>query len=197
MLSKILDLKGVKSFSIIEVLIGISVGLIGALAGYALIISMKQYMAGGSEVVRTQQEARVILERITRELRESSPDKVWPDSLRYSDSDYIIFYTPRNDKREFIVGTDGRPRWQRAIRYRLDSVSNRLLRDQMYISDATGIPIFSTYHSEVVSKNVEKLLFRRDKDLVIISIRTFGDKNKTKNMADAFTDLNTRIKMRN
>ncbi len=197
MISEIINLKSAKGFSVIEVFIGISISLIGALAAYVFIISIKQSMAGSSEVTKTQQETRVILERITRELRESSPNEIWPDSMTYSSSDYIVFLTPRNDDREFIVGSDGKPKWQRAIRYRYDQYSKELFRDQIYISDTTGYPLWDTYYSEVVSENVEKLLFSRNNDMIVIALRTFSDENKTENMADSYTDLNTRVKMRN
>lgn len=197
MISKMINSKSVKGFTLIELLIGVSVSIIGALAGYTLIISMNQAVAGSSEVVRTQQEARVVLEQITRELRESNPNKVWPSSLTYNGSDYIAFLTPRNDDREFIVGSDGKPKWQRAIIYRYDRYSKELLREQVYISSSTGYPLLNTYYTEVMAENVEKLYFSRSNDMIVISLRMLGDAERTQNTSDLYTDLNTRVKLRN
>jgi prepilin-type N-terminal cleavage/methylation domain-containing protein len=184
-----------KGFTLIEVLIAMSVGIIGALGGYSLFANIQGTMVGNSAAVQAQQEARIIVERITRELRESSPDWVWPDYMTYDESDYIVFFTPRNEDRIFIVDSGGKPDWQRAILYRLDSDS-KLRRYQVYMS-GTAEPD-EVFESEVVSQNIERLAFSRTDDMITISIRTFSDHNgKVGHVARSHADLYTMVKLRN
>jgi prepilin-type N-terminal cleavage/methylation domain-containing protein len=184
-----------RGFTLIELIIAMSIGLIGAMGGYALLANMQGTMSGNSAAVQAQQEARIIVERIARELRESSPDWVWPSNMTYEESDYIVFLTPRNEDRTFIVDSEGKPQWQRAILYRLDSDS-KLRRYQVYMS-GTAEP-HEISQSEVVSKRVERLLFSRTDDMVTISIRTFSDHNgKVGHVARSHADLYTMVKLRN
>jgi hypothetical protein len=115
--------------------------------------------------------------------------------MSYDESDYIVFFTPRNEDRTFMVDSEGKPKWQRAILYRLDTDS-KLRRYQVYIS-GTAEPQ-EIFQSEVVSKNVERLLFSRTDDMITISIRTFSDHNgKVGHVARSHADLYTMVKLRN
>ena len=102
------------------------IGLIGAMGSYALLASMHGTRAENMAVLQAQQEARNIMERVTRELRESSPEVVWPEWEDWEDSEWVYFFTPRNANREFIVNPEGEPEWQQAIAYWLDSLNNTL-----------------------------------------------------------------------
>jgi prepilin-type N-terminal cleavage/methylation domain-containing protein len=180
-----------KGFTLMEVIVAMSVGIIGAMGGYALFANIQGTMAGNSAVTQAQQEARFIVERITRELRESNPDRVWPDPMPSGGSHYISFLTPRNEDGTFIVDGDGKPGWQRSILYRLED-SNCLYRYQLYASGASDPP-------EIVSKNIEQLRFNRvNKDMITISIRTFSDRSGViGNVARSYADLYTMVKLRN
>jgi hypothetical protein len=173
-----------------------SIGLIGVAGGYALLANVQGTMSGNSAVTRAQQEARFIVERITRELCESSRDRVWPNPMPYEGSDYIVFLTPRNENRVFMVDNDGNPQWQRAILYRLDSDS-KLRRYQLYMS-GTAEPS-ERYQSEIVSRNVEELLFNRvNNDMITIQIRTFSDQaGKVGHVARSHAEFYTMVKLRN
>jgi len=185
-----------KGFTLIEVVIAMSVGLIGAMGGYALFANIQGTMSGNSAVVQAQQEARFVVERITRELCESNPDRVWPNPMPDEGSDYVVFLTPRNEDRVFVVDNDGNPKWQRSILYRLDT-DLRLRRYQVYMS-GTAEPS-ERYQSEIVSKNVEQLRFNRvNNDMITISIRTFSDQGgKVGHVARSHAELYTMVKLRN
>jgi prepilin-type N-terminal cleavage/methylation domain-containing protein len=204
MLKQIDVLRREKGLTLIELLIAIVITLIGSLAGYAFLASVRGTVAGNSAVVESQQEARFTVERMARELRESDRDKVWPNPIPEGGSHYIIFFTPRDENRSFVLDEIvyyGRPEWQRTIAYVLGENST-LYRYQIYNSPSTRTEpdMESLFRSEpeVVSKNVERLSFTRDKDLFTISIRTFSDKgDKIGNVAPSYADFNTTIKLRN
>jgi prepilin-type N-terminal cleavage/methylation domain-containing protein len=185
-----------KGFTIVEMVVAMSISLIGVAGGYALLANVQGTMAGNSAVTQAQQEARLVVERVTRELQESSRDWVWPSPMPEGGSDYIVFITPRNENRVFVVNDDGSPQWQRAILYRLDSDS-MLRRYQLYMSGT--VEPNERYQSEVVSKNVEELLFNRlNNDMITISIRTFSDQGgKVGHVAKSRADLYTMVKLRN
>ncbi len=203
MLKLIGILRRERGLSLIELLIAIVITLIGSLAGYAFLASVRGTVAGNSAVVESQQEARFTVERMARELRESNRDKVWPNPIPEGGSHYIIFFTPRDENRSFVLDEIvyyGRPEWQRTIAYVLGENST-LYRYQIYNSLNRPEPdterLFSS-EPEVVSKNVEQLSFTRDKDLFTISIRTFSyNGDKIGNVAPSYADFNTTIKLRN
>lgn len=181
-----------KGFTLMEVVIAMSVGLIGAMGGYALFANIQGTVAGNSAVVQAQQEARFTVERIARELRESNPDNVWPNPMPDEGSDYITFLTPRNEDATFMVDGSGSPDWQRAILYRLEE-SNCLYRYQVYLSGT------SDESSETISKNVEQLRFNRvNNDMITIFIRTFTDRSGViGKVARSYAELYTMVKLRN
>ncbi len=187
-----------KGFSLVEVVIAMVIGLIGAMGSYALLASMHGTRAENMEVLQAQQEARNIMERVTRELRESSPEVVWPDWPtweEWGDSEWVYFFTPRNANREFMVNPEGEPEWQRAIAYWLDSLNNTLYRYQYYLTWDPDINDW--YESEVVSKNVEDISFRRVNDMITINIRTFADNDGgIGQTARSHSEFTTTIKLR-
>jgi len=196
MFKRIDSVRNPKGFTLIEMVIAMSIGLIGVAGGYALLANVQGTMAGNSAVTQAQQEARFIVERITRELCESSRDRVWPSPMPNGGSDYIVFLTPRNEDRVFIVDNDGNPQWQRAILYRLDSDS-KLRRYQLYMSGT--VEPSERYQSEIVSRNVEQLLFNRvNNDMITIHIRTFSDQGeKVGHVARSRAEFYTMVKLRN
>lgn len=194
MFSRICITRDTKGITMIESMIVIAIGLIGVLGSYALLLSVKGTASASAEVIEVQQEARYIVERIARELRESSPNAVGPDSMLYEDSYQISFDTPRDTNRKFIVNSEGEPEWQRTISYMLDPYSHTLYRYQQY--GASNAAEYGEY--EMVSKNVEHLAFRRTHDMITISIRTFSNKDgKIGNVADSYADFYTMVKLRN
>jgi type II secretory pathway pseudopilin PulG len=191
MFRRICITRDTKGITMIESMIVIAIGLIGVLGSYALLMSVKGTAAASAEVIEAQQEARYIVERIARELRESSPETVGPDSMLYEDSYLISFDTPRDSNRKFVVGIEGEPEWQRTISYMLDPYSHTLYRYQQYGESNTG-------EYEVVSKNVQHLAFRQTHDMITISIRTFSNKGGgIGSVADSYADFYTMIKLRN
>jgi prepilin-type N-terminal cleavage/methylation domain-containing protein len=195
MCKNISNTESIKGFTIIETLIALSISLVGTLAGYLLITNMNQSIAGSSAVTQAQQEGRIIIEHITRELRESSPEKIWPASLTYTNSNYLYFYTPRDEAKAFKIDSSGKPLWQKIVWYIFEQNSNRLIRYELYLPDPNNPFRYSNYRSEVVSDKVKNLAFGRSKDMITISIRTF--QNKAKNTANSYADFNTKIKLRN
>ena len=198
---KLVDaIKSSKGISLMEVMIAMAIGLIGAMGGYAILASMDSTRVENTAVVVAQGEARNILERMTRELRESSPEVVWP---RYdtngAEYNWVYFLTPRNADREFIINTEGEPEWQRGIQYWLNKDSNTLYRFRFYLTfDPDADDWSNWFQFEIVSENVEELTFSRDDDMFTINIRTFSHSDGgLGNVARSYVDLSTTIKLRN
>jgi hypothetical protein len=147
------------------------------------------------EVVQAQQDARNIVERIAREVRESSPEVCWlHESTEYH---YIVFYTPRDSDRKFMVNPDGTPIWQRAIGYWLNRDSSELYRYQLYMVNDPDL-FYDSFYYEVVAKNIEDVQFSRVNDLLTISIKTFTDsEGEVGHTAKSYADFRTTVKMRN
>ena len=91
--------RGSKGFSLVEVIVAIAIGLIGAMGSYALLAGMHGTKAENMQVLQAQEEARNVMERMTRELRESSPEVVWSHYTDDRESEWVYFFTPRNAKR--------------------------------------------------------------------------------------------------
>lgn len=200
MLKLVNTIKSSKGISLMEVMIAMAIGLIGAMGGYALLISMNSTRTENTAVVVAQGEARNILERMTRELRESSPEVVWPQfDTNGTEYNWVYFLTPRNADREFIINTEGEPEWQWGIRYWLNEDSNILYRFQFYLNFDPDTDDWSNWFQfEAVSENVEKLTFSRDDDMFTVNIRTFSHSDGGPgNVARSYVDLDTTIKLRN
>lgn len=191
MLKTINIIKKTSGLSLIEMLIAIVVISIGIMASYSLLASVRGTRVGNVAAVQAQQEARNILERIAREVRESSPEVLWVDSS------YINFLTPRNAEKQFIIDPEGAPQWQRAIGYMLDPYTNELSRYQYYLTHDPAT-YEDAFYVERISKNAEKLSFSRTNDLLTIYVRTFYDhEGKVGNVTRAYADLSTTVKLRN
>ncbi len=200
MLKLVNAIRSSKGISLMEVMIAMAIGLIGVMGGYALLTSMNSTRVENTAVVVAQGEARNILERMTRELRESSPEAVWP---RYNTNgekyNWVYFWTPRNADREFMINTEGEPEWQRGIQYWLNWNSNTLYRRRFYLTfDPYTNDWSDWFNFEMVSENVEEMTFSRDDDMFTINIRTFSDSDGGMgNVARSYADLSTTIKLRN
>ena len=190
--------RGTRGITLMETAIAISVALIGALGGYTLLANVRGTMAGNTAAIEAQQDARNIVERIARELREASPEKLWPDRMMYEGSDYIIFYTPRDENAKFIVDDQGKPEWRRAVAYIIDSESNEIHRHQLYMNDSPDIT-YDTYQFEVIAKNVEQLSFTQARDMVAVYVRTYTDRGEGEagHSSRAYAEFQTKIKLRN
>lgn len=200
MLKLVNTIKSSKGISLMEVMIAMAIGLIGAMGGYALLTSMNSTRTENMAVVEAQGEARNILERMTRELRESSPEVVWPQfDTNGTEYNWVYFLTPRNADREFIINTEGEPEWQRGIQYWLNEDSNILYRFQFYLNFDPDTDDWSNWlQVETISENVEKLTFSRDDDMFTVNIRTFSYSDGGQgNVARSYMDLDTTIKLRN
>jgi prepilin-type N-terminal cleavage/methylation domain-containing protein len=194
---KLIDnIRSPKGVGMIEVLIAIVIGAIGMLGAYTLLANVHGTTIGNSATVQAQQDARNIVERIAREMRESSPEMIWPDNMTYEESHYVCFCTPRDEARAFIVDAAGKPDWQRYIAYVFDPGTHEVRRYQLYMKYNPDTDY--TVESEIVSKNVEKMSFTRYKDMVTISIRTFANRERrTGHAAQSYADFYTMIKLRN
>ncbi len=204
----IAEIRNSKGMTLVEILVVMSLVLIGVLGAYSLLTNIYAAQSRNVKLTQAQQEARNTVEHIVRDLRESSMDQVWIDSTS-GEPDSILFFTPRDKDRAFNINHEvdaegnplpgyGRPVWQRTVAYSLDSYSNYLYRYEppQLISDISTIKWDS--EGEVVSKRVEKLLFSRVDDMISISIRTFEEPNSQFGyVAESYADYYTMVEFRN
>ena len=198
--------------SLIEVVIASLIVSISVMGSYTLFAGIKDSSVGNSTVMQTQQEARIAVERMARELRESSTDRMWT----HEDIDFyepmIIFLTPRDEDRTFVVDESGDPDWQRAVLYRLDIYLNRVYRYESYepyiVSTlaADSVNPFEIYElvyemqwyaqpEELCGNNAVNIVgldFSRDNDTLFISMRTAPDRGEGgEDGSDPYMDTNT------
>ena len=121
-------------FTLIEVVIASLIITIGVMGSYALFNNVQDTSAGNSAAIQAQQEARLAMERMARELRESSAERIWTHEDIYFYEPMVMFLTPKNDDRTFAVNESGEPEWQQAILYILDMESNSLHKYKSYDS---------------------------------------------------------------
>ena len=181
--------------SLVEVVIASLIISISVMGSYALFAGVIDSSAGNSKVLQAQQEARITMERMARELRESSADRVWTREDTYFYEPMVMFLTPRDQARTFVVDEFGDPEWQRVVLYRLDLCLNRIYRHESYepyiisslIAIASGnASTDETYEwlayevlycgqTEELGGNgamgVMRLDFSRDNDKLLISMR--------------------------
>lgn len=202
------EIKDQKGLSLVEILITMSVILIGVMGAYSLLANVQITHTRTSHVVQAQQEARNIVEHIVRDLRESNLDQVWITSAN-GESDSITFYTPRDENGAFNayheVDDDGnpltgygKPVWRRTVAYSLDPRTNYLYRYQSseLISDIDEMKLYS--EGEIVSKSVKRVIFERVDNMITISIRTFEAPGSDMGyVAESHTDYYTKIEFRN
>lgn len=178
-----------KGITMIEISIAMFLGLAGIVGSYSLLSNVHGTVLANSEAVHVQQDARIIMENIARELRESDYQLIAPDPM--IDSYYVGFHTPRDSTGTFRVDEAGNPEWQRYIEYGLDPESNCLYRYQSYLYEPET-------QYEIVVKSVQSVAFNRVGDVITISIRTFADQSdKNAHAADSYTDFSTRVRLRN
>lgn len=191
------NIRSETGISLMELMMAMAIASIGLLGSYTFFIGTQNTRAANVELIEAQQEARNILETIARDLRESSPGKVWLSPGVDGWSDYIAFHTPRNANREFVVDDDGQPVWQRGLGYVMDTGSNQFLRQHMTMAHDPDI-YYDSYESEILSSNIERIGFKRKNDMIVISVRTYTNSDRElANVADSYIDLHTVVKLRN
>jgi len=188
--------RNAKGITLIEMMIAVVIALIGAMGGYSLFLGVQGTMWGNEAIVRAQQEARNVGERIARELRESATEVAIVNA-----SDYITFYVPRDENKKFVMER-GKVVWKRAIYYGISAGNPNHLERREYLPDEDGVFDFdqSPASTEIVAKNIDKIVFGKviDPLMVTINVRAFA-KNEKKfgYVADAHADYYTMVKLRN
>ncbi len=189
MFRTVCSIRDSKGVTLVEILISFCI-TVGMIIGGLLLLS---YMRGTSEerfeTVQVQQDARTLVENMARELSKSAPNLVVPDPM--INSDCIAFYTPRDSNGALVLNKAGNADWQRYVKYMLDRKSNRLYKFVSYVGEPET-------QVEIVATNVQQLLSTRKGDVVTISMRTLRDQSmETDNVADAYTDFCTQVRLEN
>ncbi len=189
MFRTVCSIRDSKGLTLLEILISLWVTILGIIGGLSLFPKICDTSAEDFETAKVWQDARTLVQNIARELSESAPNMVVPDPM--INSDCIAFYTPRDSSGALVLDKTGNADWQRYVKYMLDQKSNRLYKFVSYIGE-------SDTQVEIVATNVQQLLSTRKGDVVTISMRTFSDQSvETGNVADAYTDFCTEVRLKN
>lgn len=121
-----------KGFTLIEVLLAMSISFIGlAAAGTLLLLGYKHFYFG-QNVARVQQRARIAIERMVQEFQETGVSTIDPDPSSImnpeNSSNIISFASARDDNGIFLIDENGMPDWVNAIVYFRDADSNTLYK---------------------------------------------------------------------
>jgi type II secretory pathway pseudopilin PulG len=181
--------RGSKGMTLVEILISVCVIIVVIIGGLYLLSYMRGTPEERFETVQVQQDARTLVENMARELSKSVPNLVVPDPM--INSDFIAFYTPGDGSVESVPDKVCNTDWQRYVKYMLDRKSNRLYKFVSYVGEPET-------QIEIMATNVQQLLSTRKGDVVTISMRTLSDQSmETGNVAHAYTDFCTEVKLRN
>ena len=127
-----LQKKKEKGFTLIEVLLAMSISLIGFSSGFVVMMEGYKHLNLGQGAARVQQQAEFAMERMVKELQETAVSTIAPDpgviDTEENSSDIISFASARDDNNNFLTGGDGMPNWVNAIVYFRDEESNKLYR---------------------------------------------------------------------
>lgn len=131
---KFLDIKKRrdKGFTLIEMLLTMTLSLIGIASVTTTLILGYRYFYLGNDITQIQQRAGIALEKMVKELRETSMDRIEPnpDSINSEEnsSNIISFASARDENNNFLTDAEGMPDWTKAIVYFIDTDSNVLYR---------------------------------------------------------------------
>jgi prepilin-type N-terminal cleavage/methylation domain-containing protein len=120
-----------KGFTLIEILLSMTISLIGFSASATLILLGNQQFFSGQNVTRIQQQARIALGKMVEELQETTIGTINPDTSSIDSenpSNIISFASARDDNNAFVLNEEGTPDWSHVIIYFRDADSNILYR---------------------------------------------------------------------
>ena len=119
---KTLHRKRELGLTLVELLIAMSISLIGFAAGYILLQSGYKSLNVGKEAAEAQQKVRIAIETMIQEFQETSADTVWVTG------EAISFASAKAADYNFATNEDGTPDWQKAVVYFRDAGSNTLFK---------------------------------------------------------------------
>ena len=120
-----------KGFTLIEILLSMTISLIGFSASATLILLGHQQFFSGQNVTRIQQQARIALGKMVEELQETTIGTINPDTSSIDSenpSNIISFASARDDNSAFVLNEERTPDWSHVIIYFRDADSNILYR---------------------------------------------------------------------
>ncbi|MBC8234583.1 prepilin-type N-terminal cleavage/methylation domain-containing protein [bacterium] len=175
-----------EGFSLSELMIATAVALIGFMASYSLLQLGYKYFNLGTDVTQAQQEARMDLETMIKELQETSAGTVWVTD------EAVSFASARNDNNEFltITATENpdkeKPYWQKAVVYFRDAESNILFKYEEAKEDWStnfnpSLAVGAENLKEIAT-SVTSIVFQFSGNLLSITIQgenTFGELTTT------------------
>ena len=142
-------------FSLIEMIMALTISLIGLIGGLTLYRSAHEATNAGQEAMEIQAGVRKALEIIAKELHESNVD-----TIDVTVSNAVSFASARSNG-TFVSNSDGTPDWQNAVVYFVDTTSNTLCRVVQAKDDwSSGFDTASALTSEDIEQlvpNVESM----------------------------------------
>jgi len=175
-----------EGFSLVELMIAMAVTLIGFAASYSMLQLGYKYFNLGTDVTQAQQEARMALETMIKELQETSAGTVWVTD------EAVSFASARNDNNEFLTITapenpdKEKPYWQKAVVYFRDAESNILFKyeeaKENWSENFNPSLTVGAENLKEIATSVTSIVFQLSGNLLSITIQgedTFGELTTT------------------
>ena len=180
------------AFSLLELLVAVAIFFIIIGAVFSLLISGKKAFETGSVQVEVEQEARRALDYMTKELRQSSANKIQVLSEGVSPST-IIFEIPYDVDGGGVINAAGGIEWSNDTGG-IGTITYSLSGDQI-------IRTLGSIRS-VLANKISKLTFSRLLDADIIDIRLTAEKYALTGFTSSGSpkvtiNLNSQVKVRN
>lgn len=185
-----------EGFTLMEILVTAAISTIGVTTAFVLLSASYRFVARGSDVNEVKQGARVAIERMLKEIRETARE-----TLVFAGEDYsgISFASAKNSLGEFEIGEDGNPLWQKAIVYYHLPSSSEVYRYETAKTDweynFDPIDAISNGYGTVVARDISSIQFSLTGDkLLNIDITAVKDSSAG---AEHTTNLNSYAVVRN
>jgi prepilin-type N-terminal cleavage/methylation domain-containing protein len=199
-----LQKKKEKGFTLIEVLLAMSISLIGFSSGFVVMMEGYKHLNFGQGAARVQQQAEFAMERMVKELQETAVSTIAPDpsviNAEENSSNIISFASARNDNTNEFETDDntGMPIWSNAIVYFRDEESNKLYRYKQMLNTydyGSFDPQLAKEQSEQMATSITNIKFWFSGDELLNIEMEVALNSEAENPHE--TVLATTIKLRN
>lgn len=172
---KMIKMRGKFGFTILEVVVALSIGLVSLSAGGVLTGLGYKYLDHSLALATVQRDSRIAMIRMAKEFRESRASMVTIGTGASS----ISFPSARDASRAFQFTSTGAPSWQKVVVYYWDSNTKKLYRYEEsktnWTSSYNPDSAIGNANAKEVIPNITSLQFAISLDLVTITLTVAKD----------------------
>jgi prepilin-type N-terminal cleavage/methylation domain-containing protein len=190
---KMKERNGFSGFTLAEVLVALSIGLLVVSGGFVFIGVGYKYLDHTIAVSTVQRDSRIAMHRMVKEIQESKLGTITIGTGAQS----VSFASARNTSGVFQFTSSGAPSWQKAVVYYLDSNAKKLYRYEETKTDwslnYTPDSAIGNASAKQVIPNITSLQFAISSNLVTIT-HTVTTTTKAGKITET---LSTNVRLRN